>query len=235
MTTRRKTATPSFFYNLRAIYAEALREGAGVDEVPLGYFSNWKLTMNAIDRHFASRSEINGNITKLGKSQPVLLGLLVEEVIVDSTWFWSTLLPLNYHRTRLLNQNKTVERATPGIVELTEHGTLKTPMTYKLGDIVCFNERGVLRAGIICGKPRHTHPKALQDLFAKVGYDDIDITDEYLWYSVQPFPSRPYEDVQLIQTNIFPHRIALSHPRQRALERFRSRILGEPQKKAEAT
>lgn len=190
-----------------------MQEGADVSESLIGNFSSWARAMNAL--------------AKWDLGRMVLLGYFVEEVLLDSPWQWSLLLPKNYHRTWIMSAPDKIERSTPGIDELLEHGIEQTVRAFKLGDVVAYNAGGTLRAGVVCGVPHRSHPEPLREVMRNKPCDGVDITDEYLWYSVLPFPSRPYSDVQLVQTEMFPVEIALSKPRKRSLARLRAELLGQ--------
>jgi hypothetical protein len=201
------------------IRAAELREGSSAGRHLLGYFSSWEKVIATIQK--------NANLSHETHRSGVSLGFFVEEIIPDEDAQFLSVLPQLYHRTWLLNEAREVMSTTPGIFELWEHGTTRTKMLYKAGDRVAYLGRDcVLQAGIVVGVPRRKTRDTLREVHKEMFHDDgVDITDEYLWYTVMPFPSDPYDDVQLVQTEIFSTKISVSKRREGSLEKFRARIL----------
>jgi hypothetical protein len=205
----------STFFKVTLLRAEKLVEGAKVKDFESYVFSTSTKARAAI-RKFLSSPDESPLVDRI-------FAVVLEEVILDRPEIF---LPDNYHRMWQFDARGKEVCTTPGIMGLWQHGTTKTKMIYKVGDLATYiDPSGCLQAGLITVVPRRKKPKDLRELHRKIFSErGMDITDEYLWYWIDPTPSRPYSDEQRCQTSIFPIGIRLTKKRRDYLKKIQKSL-----------
>ena len=139
----------STFFKVRLLRAEKLTEGANVRDYETYVFSTSTKARAAIRKFISSPDESR-------RVDDKIFAVLLEEVILDRPEIF---LPGLYHRTWQFDARGKEVCATPGILGLWQHGTTKTKMIYKVGDLATFiDQSGCLRAGLITVVPRRKKP-----------------------------------------------------------------------------
>ena len=203
------------FFKVTLPRAEKLAEGAKVKDHESYVFTTSSKARATMRKLLLSPDE--------DRREDKIFAVLLEEVILDHPEIW---LPGLYHRMWQFDSQGNEVCRTPGIMGLWKHGTTKTKMIYKVGDLATFiDQEGCLRAGLITYLPRMKKPKDLRELHRKIFKNNgMDITDEYLWYWIDPTPVRPYADEQRCQTDIFPIKISLTKKRRDYLQKVQKSL-----------
>ena len=141
----------STFFKVTLLRAEKLTEGAKVKDYETYVFSTLTKARAAIRKFISSPDESS-------RVDDKIFAVLLEEAILDRP---EIILPDNYHRTWQFDARGKEVCTTPGIMGLWTHGTTKTKMIYKVGDLATFIDysSGCLRAGLITVVPRRKKPK----------------------------------------------------------------------------
>jgi len=214
-------------YEATTLHAKKLAEGSPVYKRRIGFFSSFAKASDAISTDLKEYED--------GTYEGIRFAFFVEEIILDCTNKWLLNLAENYHRTWLFDSIGQEICQTPGIDGLWQSGTTETPQVYQIGDLVAYIEDKInsktgvrgkcLKAGIITVIPRRRNPSELRHTHeTKFHETGADITDEYLWYSVQP-SNRFYSDQQRCQTSIYPFNIKVNGSRQKSLDSLRRNVL----------